>query len=391
MSKLSLHWSQLSQLITATFILKATCLAFTGVLTLAAIFFELIQSAAWNTELQILLALFTSLFLLGFLYQLLIYPVMEYNQAKKSKHSILIATCILQLAISFHISNTYSPLTNHPYLVALITLLPTASMGGLPPAVSSFLLFVFNVFIAVNLSNHLPNHYLLFLLSGQILIWLLFSSIISEFRQKTISHLNLIQLRTTQNLLTKQVEQETRLRIAQDLHDELGHINSVLHSQLQEYAATQKHTPEQLQRALDSADQMKTQIRTMAFQIQPHSFDLLNALQQLADNIQQPIIMIKCKQWKQRCRPDIEEAIFRTCQESITNSIRHSNASEIIITLEQTAQLITVCISDNGKTDNKLVLGNGLLNIQQRIAALAGTVEMKLDQQGFRGDVFIPL
>ncbi|MCE7947444.1 MAG: GAF domain-containing protein [Chloroflexi bacterium CFX4] len=71
-------------------------------------------------------------------------------------------------------------------------------------------------------------------------------------------------------------------------------------------------------------------------------------------------------------------ALLQITRESLSNTVRHANASEVYVDLHETPTHITLVISDNGKGfDPKSVPpGIGLRNIRQRARQLDGSVEI---------------
>jgi signal transduction histidine kinase len=74
----------------------------------------------------------------------------------------------------------------------------------------------------------------------------------------------------------------------------------------------------------------------------------------------------------------IENFIYRTAQELITNSLKHANAKEIGVQLMQNAEHIDLTVHDNGKGYDpaKVSYGIGIRNIRNRVEALDGNLEI---------------
>ena len=68
--------------------------------------------------------------------------------------------------------------------------------------------------------------------------------------------------------------------------------------------------------------------------------------------------------------------LFRVTQEAINNSIKHSEASKIMIIFKENENEISLQIEDNGKGFDKetFTSGNGLSNIENRISSIKGEV-----------------
>lgn len=68
--------------------------------------------------------------------------------------------------------------------------------------------------------------------------------------------------------------------------------------------------------------------------------------------------------------------VFRVIQESINNAIKHAKASKITVAFQQDESIVTIEIKDNGKGFDKtnFIAGNGLSNIESRVASINGKV-----------------
>lgn len=68
--------------------------------------------------------------------------------------------------------------------------------------------------------------------------------------------------------------------------------------------------------------------------------------------------------------------LYRIIQESVNNSIKYSEATEIRVEIFKEEDKINISISDNGKgfDTNAVVLGNGLYNMQKRMAEVGGHI-----------------
>jgi len=79
-------------------------------------------------------------------------------------------------------------------------------------------------------------------------------------------------------------------------------------------------------------------------------------------------------------------ALYRVAQEALTNVVRHSGASKVIIRLTKGYPFVIMAIEDNGQgislqKGKKQVKGLGLVNMRERVESLGGTFRIK----SFRG------
>jgi PAS domain S-box-containing protein len=94
--------------------------------------------------------------------------------------------------------------------------------------------------------------------------------------------------------------------------------------------------------------------------------------------------------------PDIQTAVLRVCQESLTNVQRHAGATEVDLELNCGLDAIELCVSDNGvgfeATDAAEVGGFGLRGMSARAQALGGTLSIDSAQgQGTRVRLRLPI
>lgn len=85
-----------------------------------------------------------------------------------------------------------------------------------------------------------------------------------------------------------------------------------------------------------------------------------------------------------------ETAIFRIVQESVTNAIRHGEASWILITLQENNYAFDITIADNGRGCQDLKYGFGLSHMQERVEQFKGSIEFH-SKDGFTVHAIIPL
>ncbi|NLB87960.1 MAG: sensor histidine kinase [Syntrophomonadaceae bacterium] len=91
---------------------------------------------------------------------------------------------------------------------------------------------------------------------------------------------------------------------------------------------------------------------------------------------------------------EIETTIYRAVQESLTNVVRHAEATQVTIILEINTDVMKLQIKDNGKGMNPCDLnrGLGLLGMEERIKLVKGEFELKsVLGQGTEININLPL
>jgi signal transduction histidine kinase len=74
-------------------------------------------------------------------------------------------------------------------------------------------------------------------------------------------------------------------------------------------------------------------------------------------------------------------AIFRICQEALTNTVRHAKATAVTVKLESQNEFLRLVVADNGvgipdtKVSNRRSLG--LLGMRERVALFGGEITIQ--------------
>lgn len=89
---------------------------------------------------------------------------------------------------------------------------------------------------------------------------------------------------------------------------------------------------------------------------------------------------------------NIESAAYRIVQESLTNAVRHASATKVTVRLDHDGPGLRLEIEDDGAgAPDGFVLGNGILGMRERAAALGGELQAAPgDGGGFRVRARLP-
>jgi signal transduction histidine kinase len=198
---------------------------------------------------------------------------------------------------------------------------------------------------------------------------------------------------------------EERDRIGMDLHD--GVIQSLyatgltLENALEDLQEDPAEVPAQLQKVIDRLNQTIADIRSYIFNLRPGVLadtDLAGAvgslLQQLKVNT---LLNVQLVEESGACRGLSEEqidALFHVAQESLTNVQKHAQAGSVKARLEQQDGTFRMTIADDGVGFDpaRPGSGQGLHNMQERVEALGGRLEVQsADGKGTQLTVELPL
>ncbi|ACE86317.1 two-component system sensor protein [Cellvibrio japonicus Ueda107] len=165
-----------------------------------------------------------------------------------------------------------------------------------------------------------------------------------------------------------------RERIARDLHDILGHTLSsiALKAELAEKLLKQSKQ-EQAEQHLSELHQIARNSLSLVRQTvsgYKHR-GLSGEVMELCDKLRQNGFVVELAGEIPQLSPRAETAVILALTELTTNILRHSKGNHCQIEFSRNHDQLLVCMRDNGAVE-KLVPGNGLTGIKERLQALAG-------------------
>ncbi len=218
----------------------------------------------------------------------------------------------------------------------------------------------------------------------------------------------LVELRTLElqrlSVELMRVQDEERRRLARNLHDDLGQELTALKIELDVLEADGIGPNGNLSRANELAQSALRKVRNMSYLLHPPLLEesgLLPALHWYFDGLQsrgqvritfdhKPLLFA-------RLTPEIENAIFRVVQESLTNIYRHSASQDARIDLTQATDSVTLRIRDFGKglpdSRNGIIArpGVGIAGMRERVGQLHGELRVVNAEPGTLVEAVIPL
>jgi two-component system sensor histidine kinase DesK len=201
------------------------------------------------------------------------------------------------------------------------------------------------------------------------------------------------QLQATQQLLQAASRQSERTRIARNLHDVVGHHLTALTIQLQVAShITQGEAKIQVDKCHQLAKLLLADVREAVSTMRQYAdVSLLDAIQ--------PLVTILPEQLKIRLQipadimlNDLQQAQHLLCivQEAISNSLKHSGATEVQINAKVTDGKLQLSIVDNGKLSANWRPGNGIRGMQERLAECSGSLQLGMAQQAMHLCLTLP-
>lgn len=392
--------TRFTSLVPVYFIVRVALLLVFGLLSLACVYLHVLGRESKGDLLSLLatplgisaMALF-GVMMLANLYLLLVYPLRaSASYPRVSRHPWLAGLVILSFLLFVVFSQLALRSGANAYVVMMAPAVLVGAVSGLSWPLGITLLLGFNVIMSLLLPNGVEPLFWGFMLCSQWVVYILFKALIGEFHTKTLLFQRLVELQATQRLLRESVERDVRFEIARNLHDELGHLATRLSLVLGQMPQNALQPLPQLQEAQTLTHTLHQQLRSIAASWTGlERIDLKSSLEALVRQISQPQIRLSFVRFDGLCSPAAAEAIFRACQEGITNCLRHSDASRLEISLRCEGSHYQVELQDNGKTEWRGHWGNGLRGIQARLQQLGGELVCSANAEGFCMRLTLPV
>ncbi|HEX2331246.1 MAG TPA: histidine kinase [Candidatus Angelobacter sp.] len=202
------------------------------------------------------------------------------------------------------------------------------------------------------------------------------------------------ELVSTRALLRETSKTTERMRIAREFHDIIGHHLTAICLHLE---ASLHRPPDQvrtvLEKALAAARQLLEEARSVVsgFHESDH-VDLRGALEMLQRNVPRVNLHVEIPEDLTMTDDSRAHAILRCVQELTTNTLKHSDASNlwIRIYLENTA--IEVEAHDDGSERQSMTPGIGISSMRQRLEQLGGGIAIDTTAtHGFHVKAWLPV
>jgi len=219
------------------------------------------------------------------------------------------------------------------------------------------------------------------------LIGLLCFFVFSIYTYYKIKRRNLKKLRET--------TYHTETRIAKKLHDELA--NDV-HNTITFIDTQDLQKPENKEHLLQNLDTIYHRTRNISNENSTihtgiNYLENFKSMVALYQNSQRNIITFFENLHVEKINPEIKIILYRVVQELLVNMNKHSQATLVVLKIENTKKTLTLTYSDNGiGTKNDNFKKNGIQNVENRIFSINGTITFDTPTgKGFKTQINIPL
>ncbi len=198
-------------------------------------------------------------------------------------------------------------------------------------------------------------------------------------------------------------QEDERRSIARELHDQIGQALTAIKVNLgmleQKTGAGAPEIYDRIHESKLLAEQMVQEVRELSRLLRPAMLDdlgLVPALEWYVREFSRRFgipVNLNTDRMLGRLPEEWETCIYRSVQETLTNTIRHSEATEVFIELAQTPESLTLSVEDNGQGFelSSPAGGLGLIGMRERAHELGGTLSVESNQQsGTRIRIVLP-
>ena len=188
----------------------------------------------------------------------------------------------------------------------------------------------------------------------------------------------------SKRLLT--VQEQERVRIARDVHDELGQALTAMKIDLQQIARHNPALAEPLVPVAHTIDSIVDLVRRIASDLRPVILDDLGvsaALEQQLRRLRESSGIRTSLTISEEPELDMltGATLYRITKEALANVVRHAGASEVDVSLETRGGTAVLEIRDNGRGITREEASGprslGLLGIRERAELLGGTMAIE--------------
>ena len=184
-------------------------------------------------------------------------------------------------------------------------------------------------------------------------------------------------------------QEAERVGIARDLHDEVGQVLTGVLLQLNSIAEGAPEHREELDQAREAVRRALDEVRRISSELRPEMLEhlgLVSALTELSSSFARASGVRVDREFDTslpNLAPEVELAVYRIAQESLTNVARHAQASRVKIALEPGHDSVVLRLTDDGRgfvgaPDEH----GGLRSMRERALLVGGALAIKEAREG---------
>jgi two-component system sensor histidine kinase UhpB len=179
-------------------------------------------------------------------------------------------------------------------------------------------------------------------------------------------------------------QEEERLRIARELHDEIGQTLTAVALRAEHSSARAEPRSAELAALAEMIQESLEQVRRISRELRPEALDelgLRGALIALCSRVAEQSRMHVDRDLQgtlPELQPEVELAIYRIAQEALTNAVRHSQAKQVTLSLLSELGQLTLSVQDDGLgLSDDAVEGTGVTGMRERAMLIGAELDVE--------------
>jgi two-component system sensor histidine kinase UhpB len=184
-------------------------------------------------------------------------------------------------------------------------------------------------------------------------------------------------------------QEAERVGIARDLHDEVGQVLTGVLLQLNSIAEAAPEHRAELDQSRQAVRRALDEVRRISSELRPEMLEhlgLASALTELTTTFARVADVRVERDFPASLpalAPEIELAVYRIAQESLTNVARHADATRVSVTLEPGRDSVVLRVADDGRGfAGPPVEHGGLRGMRERALLVGGALAIKPAPEG---------
>jgi two-component system sensor histidine kinase UhpB len=184
-------------------------------------------------------------------------------------------------------------------------------------------------------------------------------------------------------------QEAERVGIARDLHDEVGQVLTGVLLQLNSIAEAAPEHEEALAEARQAVRRALDEVRRISRDLRPEMLEhlgLVSALTELTSSFARVTGIDVERRFATslpNLQPEVELAIYRIAQESLTNVARHAEARRVVIALDAARGRVVLRVADDGRGfSGSPTEQGGLRSMRERALLVDGALAIKPAPEG---------
>lgn len=207
-------------------------------------------------------------------------------------------------------------------------------------------------------------------------------------------------LRLTQQLHAK-VDEE-RAAVSREIHDDIGGALAAVKFDLAWISrrTTDPDVKERVAQAVTTLQQALDASQRIMLNLRPAILDegLVPALQWLVSTFQKRTgaeVLLRCSNDSLELSAEVQTVAFSVVRESLTNVVKHAQATRVVVDVSDQEGMLTVEVSDNGIGLAPKALSKatsfGILGLRERAQSVGGWLDVSSSERGVSVILSVPL